>query len=128
MSCFWDAIVQMLTNSDYAFAGCDRPKTKYELIYLLQKNTRRMVNVSWQNEILTERFVDEMIEYIKSYDVNNINNGHLTSGCEGFLLLISELFYLNIDHYYMKHLIKYRHSMARRRVVFSSTSSHFKLI
>ena len=42
---------------------------------------------------------------IKNYNINKINNGHLCSTCDYFLLLISEIFEVNINHNYIKYKI-----------------------
>ena len=85
-----------------------------------------MINVKWQNSHIKEKEINEYLKWIDCYDINNINNGHLTSICDPFLLLISELFCVNIVHYYNDIEIQYNNIKKNRKtLVFSSSNNHF---
>ena len=45
----------------------------------------------------------------KNHDIRGIYNGHLTSTCDGFLLLVCALFKLNINHRYLSCNIRYKY-------------------
>ena len=64
-----------------------------------------MVDVLWQGQRIKDREIKEHLQAIKDYEINGIVHGHLTSTCDSFLLLICQLFSVNIIHRYMNHEI-----------------------
>ena len=85
-----------------------------------------MNNVLWQNNVLRKQEIKEHLEWINEYNVKNIKNGHMTSVCDPFLLLICELFSVNIKHNYNKNTIMYTNKKkVRKTLIFSSNNGHF---
>ena len=67
------------------------------------------------------------MEAIKDYNINGIGNGHLTSICDSFLLLICELFHINILHRYLNITIIYSYPNPRKTFRFKSNRGHFQI-
>ena len=126
MTCFWDAIISSLTKEDFTILGqSNKPSIKDFIKLLLLKNVK-VDNVKWNDKILTQKEIEEHFEAIKSYTIDNITSGHLTSICDSFLLLICQLLRLNIVHYFLKHKILYSNiQKTRKTLVFGSNKSHF---
>ena len=126
MTCFWDGILKSLKKDDLDFVNYKDKKSPVQFIRFLKKYSKRMENVLWQNQTLKKQELDEYLSWIKDYDINGIPNGHLTSVCDPFLLLICELFCVNIKHQYNKYTIIYKNnSKVRKTLVFSSNRGHF---
>ena len=121
-----------------------------DLILLLIKYNRKSANVSWNGEKLSEKLIDESFDHIKDFLENNdknknknnkdenseiniqniINSGYLCSVCDPFLILICELFELEIEHLYMGNVMRYRNigsGGGRRIIKFTSDQGHFKV-
>ena len=124
MTCFWDGIISSLNNQDYQFAGIRKAKHR-DFINQLKAKNKMVSSVSWQGNKLTEQEMKEHMEAIKDYNVNGIHNGHLTSTCDSFLLLVCELFKVNITHKYINTNIVYKHDNGRKTLIFSSNRGHF---
>ena len=126
MTCFWDAIISSLNKEDFTILGqSNKPSIKDFIKLLLLKNVK-VDNVKWNDKILTQKEIEEHFEAIKSYTIDNITSGHLTSICDSFLLLICQLLRLNIVHYFLEHKILYSNiHKTRKTLVFGSTKSHF---
>lgn len=125
MTCFWDGIFRKLNTDDWKFIGY-KPIDIKSLIKLLKSKSKHMNNVVWQGGHLEKKFVHEAINDIKEYKIETISGGHLTSGCDVFLLIICELFQVDILHHYNGNLIKYKNKKGgRRTLTFNSTKSHF---
>lgn len=125
MTCFWDGILKSLKKDDFDFIG-EIKETNYKFVELLKKRTLPMRDVLWQGQKISEREIQEHLNAINDYDINNISNGHLTSTCDSFLLLICQLFYVDIIHYYMNHEIYYKYNgISRKTLRFSSSNGHF---
>ena len=84
-----------------------------------------MVETKWNNEILTKQEKEEHFTHIKDYNINGIRQGHLCSTCDSFLLLISDIFKINIHHQYLNINIQYTTESPRRILKFSSNHGHF---
>lgn len=125
MTCFWDGILKSLKKDDFDFIG-ESKKNNYKLIEILKKRAQPMHNILWQGQIIKDREIQEHLEAINDYDINGIPNGHLTSTCDSFLLLICELFHVDIVHHYMNHEIYYKYQDDSRKTLrFSSSNGHF---
>ena len=116
MSCFWDSLIQSISNEDKTnffnnnINPIDFAKT------LKQKNTLAL-NVTWNNENLTTQFLDENKQAIDSYDTNTIYNGYYCSTCEPFLFLLCELLNIEIQHNYNNNLMIYKHIKNNRYII-----------
>lgn len=124
MTCFWDGIISSLNNQDYQVAGIRKAK-HHDFINQLKAKNKMVSSVSWQGNKLTEQEMKEHMEAIKDYNVNGIHSGHLTSTCDSFLLLVCELFKVNITHKYINTNIVYKHDNGRKTLIFSSNRGHF---
>ena len=116
MSCFWDSLIQSISNEDKTnffnnnINPIDFAKT------LKQKNTLTL-NVTWNNENLTTQFLDENKQAIDSYDTNTIYNGYYCSTCEPFLFLLCELLNIEIQHNYNNNLMIYKNIKNNRYII-----------
>lgn len=126
MTCFWDGILKSLKKDDMDYVGYKKSKTPKDFILFLKKNKKKMNNVLWQNNILRDQELKEHLVWIDEYNIKTITNGHLTSVCDPFLLLICELFCVNIKHHYNKNTIIYNNKQkSRKTLIFSSNNGHF---
>jgi len=125
MTCFWDAIFKSLNKNDFDLIN-EKKSTNGELIAMLKRRKIPMTNVLWENQKISENEINEHLLAINDYDINGIPGGHLTSSCDSFLLLICELFKVNIEHMYMIHTIKYSNNKeVRKTLYYSSNDKHF---
>lgn len=127
MTCFWDAIVSSLNKDDFELFGEKNFTINRQTVinFLKSKNTK-CNNVLWQNQKLKEQELNEHIEAVKCYNIKGIGRGHWTSTCDSFLLLICQLFKVNINHKYCKTMITYKNSETVRRTInFNSNTRHF---
>ena len=85
MTCFWDSITSSLVDEEYRTLGI--PRNREKLIQTL-KNKNTLVNTLWQGKELTKKEKEEHFQAVKTYNISGIRNGHLTSVCDSFLLLI----------------------------------------
>jgi hypothetical protein len=130
MTCFWDGILQKLTDDDFRHIGQTRVN-RTQFIVFLKNKVVPMSNVMWQNSDLTDQEIEEHISAIRDYDISKIQHGHLTSTCDSFLLLICELFCVNINHNFMSYMngsqiINYSNKRNSRKTLnFTSNTGHF---
>ena len=125
MSCFWSSILKNLDIDDFRKLGLKhKPKCK-EFIMLLKNNIIQIKNVKWNNETLTQQFVDDAMQYIKNFDVKQINKGYQCSSCDPVLILISELFTSNVSHSFNNGIIiNYVNANATKTIYLSDNGKH----
>ena len=108
MSCFWDAILTKLKIEDFKdklnYSG--KPNTQ-QFVELLQKHNRVTENILWNSKLLTKKQCEENYEHIKNYQSSKVSQGYDCSICDPFLILICELFIININHIYLGNKIDY---------------------
>ena len=107
MSCFWDAVLNKLKIEDLNklnYSGKPGPK---EFADLLKKHNIITENVLWNSQLLTKKQCEENYEHIKDHQSSKINQGYDCSICDPFLILICELFIININHNYLGNKIDY---------------------
>ena len=130
MTCFWNGILRSLDTTDFQFAmkRNDRPQPK-EFIHWLKYANSYPVDVYWNNQKLSQKELEEHKIAIETYDINNIYNGYLCSACDSFLLLIAQLFHVNIQHSYRNVIITYKYiKTSRKTLKFVSNSIHFQCV
>ena len=126
MTCFWDSILSCLKDDDYRFADIGIGSQTHFIKQIKLRN-RPMKSIKWQGQRLREQEIKEHMEAVKEYNVTGIGNGHLTSICDSFLLLICELFHINIIHRYLNINISYSHPNPRKTFRFNSNRGHFQV-
>ena len=73
----------------------------------------------------TQQQLEENYQHIKDFNVKSISAGYLCSTCDPFLLLICELFKVNINHNYCGYKMKYRINNAVKTLNFKSDRGNF---
>uniref|UniRef100_A0A6C0KIY3 Uncharacterized protein n=1 Tax=viral metagenome TaxID=1070528 RepID=A0A6C0KIY3_9ZZZZ len=126
MTCFWDGILNRLTEEDFKQFNIKKPKNK-EFVLFLKKHNQQTTHVSWNNESLTKKQLEENFTHVKDFDVNTIGGGYFCSTFEPFLFLVSQLFQVNLNHNYCGHMIQYRINEKNRVLQFRSNKSHFSV-
>ena len=85
-------------------------------------------HVSWQGNEFRNQEIAEHFEAIKSYNVNGVQDGHLTSICDSFILLLCELLEISIEHKYLDNVIYYKNKKhSRKTLYFKSNNGHFEI-
>jgi len=125
MTCFWDGILRNINQDDFNLLNINKNNNNKEFILLLKKNNKLCKNVKWQSENINEQLLKENYEMIKNFNENNINQGYDCSSCDPFIILLSELFKINIHHNFNGVLVKYSHNNPRKTINFKSNKSHF---
>ena len=126
MTCFWDGILSSLDENDFQIVNEKRYDNVKDFIDVMKRLNRKTVNVTWNNEFLTVKQLDENYSAIESYNKNTVSSGYLCSTCDPFLLLISELFKINIHHKYLGITMVYAVSNSRKTVYYKSDNGHFQ--
>lgn len=126
MACFWIGILKNLEIDDFKKSlGIKHKPMCKEFIQLLKNNIILINNVKCNNENLTQQFINESMEHIKKFNVKKINKGYQCSPCEPVLILISELFSVNICHCFNgKTIINYTNPNATRTIYLSDNGKH----
>ena len=126
MTCFWDSILSSLNKEDLAILGVNTMHKNNVAFIQKLKEKNKIVSTLWQGIQIKEQEKKEHFEAIKNYDVNKIRHGHLTSVCDSFLLLISDLLSVNIEHKYLNNIIRYQTNVKCRKILkFKSNKGHF---
>lgn len=119
MTCFWNGLLARLTveeiNKALKSNLYDKPDPKL-FVKLLKNNATHTIDVECvENDgtstKLTNKALEENLEWIITYNVDKIHDGHDCSTGDPFLLLVSQLFTIDIYHIYnSKYFIKYINS------------------
>lgn len=127
MTCYWDSLYSQLNLDDYKFIGEEKPSNIEGLIRLLKNKNKYIDNVTWQKEYLSHNEKKEHFMAVNIYDIKGIRNGHLTSICDSFLLLVCEIFSISVEHRFLNIPIKYENLKKSRKLIkFTSNKGHFQ--
>lgn len=125
MTCFWDGVFGSLTNQDFEFVNEKRTNIS-NLIKLLKDKNMKTFHVTWNNESITEKQMEENMHHIGSFNTNTIQQGYDCSIFDPFLMLMCHLFQVSIIHNYNGVNINYKNTNCERRILkFKSSRSHF---
>lgn len=130
MTCFWKGILSILPLGHINKAlkiNLDIKPCPKDFVILLKNHAIMSIDVKWNNETLTQKLMEENLEWVSNYKVENIYQGHDCSTCDPFLLLISQLFCVDIQHNYNGKYITYTNSKNLNGLIlnFMSNTGHF---
>ena len=132
MTCFWDGILSKLTLNQINEVLGKKDETllvvtQKSFIKLLKTNVTYFIDVRWNNTKISDKLTIELVEWILDYNEENITQGHDCSICDPFLILICQLFKVNIQHTYNGVVVNYRNVRNHEGTIlnFSSDSGHF---
>ena len=115
MSCFWNGLRNKIPEL--------HNKTPKQIVEYFQQHNRMTLNVRQQNTTLKCQEMKENIEAINTY---KIQDGHLTSSSDPFLLLSCELFFLDIQFMFDSHMICIKNTKKVNHTVrFDASKNHF---
>ena len=125
MTCFWDGILHHLTDDDFQrVLKTTKPNNK-NFVKILKQNLKHTRSVKWNDTILTNKQCDENYEHIRDFNAETIYGGYLCSTCDPFLLLVCELFNVDINHNFCGNIIRYRINNSNKILNFRSDRGHF---
>lgn len=144
MTCFWDGILSSISIDDinkHLISDCTCLSIhQKEFISLLKLKVPiiKQYNVSIEEDgdkigersvyTITPKMQAEHAEWIINYNNDGIYGGHDCSICDPFLTIITHIFYLQINHSYMGHLIVYKNTRQILKVLdFVSDTGHFRV-
>lgn len=119
MTCFWDGVRKGLqitiSNNDF-------------IDYLKQNNKlEEQSHILWNNIELTTKQLQENQQHIVDFNINTIQRGYDCSICDPFIILICQLYLVNINHNFNGYLMKYTHNIVNnyKTLEFKSDKRHF---
>jgi hypothetical protein len=115
MTCFWDSLRK----------GLGVKSNNHVFINYLKKKNKMVSDVIWNNKNITRKQADENFTHIKDFNINKIHNGYDCSIFDPFLILITYLFEVDIDHNYNGNVMKYRKFNNKSKITFHSDHGHF---
>ncbi len=130
MTCFWDTILSKLQPKEInnVLSKTCNYVTINQLLFinLLKQNITPTTDVLWNGEELSFKQIEENLDWIRTYDVTKIQGGHDCSICDPFLLLICQLFIVNITHHYNGKTIQYvnRYNTSGKSMILHSDRGH----
>ena len=127
MTCFWDGIIREINEQEFKnICDFDDKPVPIRFILFLKSTNPSLKNILWNGKKLTDQEIKEHLEAINIYNVIDIDDGHLCSTCDSFLLVISEIFKFQIIHKYVNTEIIYENNFKNNRTIyFNSNKSHF---
>jgi len=88
MTCVWDGLINKIPGLQYH--GPD------SLIRALQSVNCRPTDVLWNGTKIRESEMRENLGIVDDYDPHDLHDGHLIGACDPFLLLLAQVFRLEI--------------------------------
>lgn len=124
MTCFWTGIIKNLDKDDFKKLGLGEKPDVHELIHTLKGLNKRENSVHWNGNLLTEKQKEENFQHVKDYDPKSAKKGYLCGTCDPFLILLSELLNIDIEHTFLGKLIHYKNG-GQKTYFFGSNHNHF---
>lgn len=113
MTCFWDGIIQSLLKNK--IIPNNSSKKPIDFVKYLKEHNKKTINVTCNNEKLTDKQLQENYEHINQLKIENINQGYDCSTFDPFLFLVSQHFQVDIIHRYCNIPIKYTYTLPKNK-------------
>jgi len=117
MSCFWDTLIKKVNKDELNILLKITKPTPKTFANGLKNENIKVENVLWNSNELTVKERQENFDHIKEYDINTVTNGYLCSVCDPFLILIAELFKIEIIHHFNGNTINYKYSFEPKNTI-----------
>ena len=127
MTCFWDGIMKGLKDEDFQMLG-ETKTNRLDLIKILKKYNRETKNVLWNKKTIQPVELKENKIAVQNYNEKGIRNGHLCSTGDYMLLLVCDLFDINIEHKFLNTIIQYEKPNNSKKIWVQSDKRHFWFI
>ena len=91
--------------------------------------TKKVPNFTFLVKILEYQFLEECKRAVDELDIKSIHNGYLCSTCDPYLILVSDIFNVNIQHKYLNSTIEYKNiknNNNNRSIYVKSNQGHFQ--
>lgn len=129
MSCFWDGLIEVLESKRISqLCEDDKKINPTRFVLLLKTHVVKTHDVLWQGKELSEKELEENLEGIREINSNKVNHGYFCSSCDPYLLLVCQLFQVNITHNFNGVTIKYQYKSSDNFVptlFVNSNTTHF---
>ncbi len=127
MTCFWTSIIAALGDDINNVLNCQIRPSVEKFIGLLKGGIIETSDVLWNGNELSPKEYVENSQRIREIDTKTINLGYDCSTCEPVLLLICQLFKINIQHNFNGHIVNYTNELnsSNRCLKFRSNLGHF---
>ena len=129
MSCFWNGILNSLRGDWFPEKVGTHPESLLAWFQCLNPNISELqALVFWQDGTLSQKLLEEHKIWVKHYSSKDLHQGHWTSTCDPFLVLLCFATQANIEHRYRGTTIKYtcQGPGSPGTLYFSSNSGHFE--
>lgn len=117
MSCVWDSIIDALKLDT----------TPHNLLEKLKKENMKTVNVKWNDQMLTDKQLEDNFNRIEALTIDDIPDGYLCSSFEPLFFLLAQLFEVSIEHDLSGTIINYNNIKTddTKKLFFTSNVIHF---
>jgi len=124
MTCFWTGLIKAITPQLITTVLKCNPSPQY-FINALKQHNHMNYHVNWQDSPISQQQKEEIFIHIQEYDVSKIYDGYFCSCCDPFIILISHVFQININHTFNGYLIKYTIDNPKGTINIFSNMGHF---
>ncbi|AYV78795.1 MAG: hypothetical protein Edafosvirus34_5 [Edafosvirus sp.] len=133
MTCFWKGIITALGNDRIKKVlgtkmGHQKKINVVKFVQSLKKNNTITDDVLCEDMELNQQLKQDNYKHVANLDIKKINMGYDCSTCDPFLLLICQLFEINIQHQFNGVTIDYTNKKVKNKsykLNFGSDTGHF---
>lgn len=125
MTCVWQAILAGMSANMFE---CQKKPDPLTFVRALKLGNRKTRGMRVNGHLLRERELHENFEAVRDFQERSIHSGYYCSTSDPFLLLIADLYKLNIVHKYMQVTISYTNPEACRQIVVQSDAGHMSFV
>jgi len=115
MTCFWDSLRK----------GLNLRVGNGRLIECLKLKNTKTHDVLWNNKKMRKQQMMENFDHVYNFDPRKIGNGYDCSICDPFLVLICEIFEVDVEHNYNGNVMRYSKKNNDKVLLFTSDTGHF---
>jgi hypothetical protein len=124
MTCFWDSILQGIFKLNIQLKSLPELSTPKNFVIYLKNNNKITNNILIFEHELRDSQKQENYDAIKSFDENSIYQGYFCSSFDPFLMLVCELFQINIKHKLCGIDINYTNKNVKKTLHLVSDTGH----
>lgn len=123
MACFWKGILNSLKQKKLT-----KLHKITDFIKFVKSRNKLQTRVLWNNQTMGSKTLIENYEHVRDYDIKTVNQGYYTSVCDPFLILIADIFQVEIQFMFLKFHCHYSVLHPKYSLKFTCSASHFSIL
>ena len=127
MTCVWDTLIRCIKKDEVTQRILGDYNSPLDFVKRLKNSNTMIEGILWQGVEVSKKQQEENFEWIRDYNENSIQNGHLTSSADPFIMLVAYLLRIEVIFIFNGYrIVIYPPGNARYNITLRGNGGHMR--